>query len=162
MQAAAKPLSDEQNTFILCFLSVMWRKVLMTVCIYCQHNDVSISSNVVLKCLKYDMMAETGICKTLKPYLVKALSDGFLMPGESKKNEDVQRAVKLFKEGYKIISKKQDEMNFIHNYAAEGFDEQSESFKEEISEILDSIPETEDFVDEFSELTIKPNHTCKL
>lgn len=147
-----KEVTLEQQAFILSFLAVIWRRVLITVYIYCDHNCITMSSNVVLKCLKYNVLAPTGIGNTLKPYITKALDVGFLMPEDYKSNIYVERAVKLFGDAYKIIkNNRKDEMKFIHDYAAAAFEKTYKLLKKEI--------EDTQFSDEQIE---QPKHSCKL
>lgn len=146
-------ISQEQHAFILCFLAIIWRRVLITVYLYCNHNGVTMSSNVVLKCLKYNVLAPTGIGNDLRPYLTRALDVGFLMPEEYKNNIYAERAVKLFGDAYKIINNnKGEEMNFIHEYAASSFEKTSKMFRKELIDTNLSDSEIEE----------EPKHSCKL
>lgn len=145
-------ISIEKQAFVLSFLAIIWRRVLITVYIYCQHNSVPISSNVVLKCLKYNILSPTGIGNTLKPYLSKALDVGFLMPEDYRGNVYAERAVKLFNETYTILKRNdRSEMNFVHDYAASAFEKTNQFWKEETEDTI--IP---------PENTNENDHSCKL
>ena len=134
-------ITAEQNAFILSFLAIIWRRVWITSMIYADHNNIAINSNIVLKCLKYNILAETGIGNLIKPFLIKALTSGFLMPKDYENNLYAQRAVKLFGEAYKICKKrdksKEEELKFVHNYASSVFQQIEPFLADNFKESLD-------------------------
>ena len=56
-----------------------------------------------LKSLTYHVYNQNGIYHTLKPYIDKALKDGFLLPIIYKQNKLVEEGVKMFEVAYNII-----------------------------------------------------------
>lgn len=110
--------SDNIKTFILVFMAIIWRRVWITTLIYCKHNNINICKNIVLKSLKFNIFSSAGIGHTLKPYITKALEDGFLMPQYFNQNIYATRAVKLYGPAYKIIKSrsKSEEIKFLKDY----------------------------------------------
>ncbi len=122
-------ISLVNNTFALCFLSVIWRRILITVSIYCQYKKISMNTNIVLKCLKYNILSPTGIGYNFKRYFIKTLKVGFLMPEDYKEEKYVEKAIKLFCPVYHILNKGK-EIEFIQQYSSVGFQKPDEIEKE--------------------------------
>jgi len=112
-------VNDNIKTFLLVFMAIIWRRVWITSLIYSNHNNISLSRGVVLKALKYNIFSPTGIGNTLKPYIIRAVKDGFLMPDFYEKNIYASRAVKLYKSAHEIIKKRNrsEEIKFLKRYA---------------------------------------------
>jgi len=161
-------LQPDRYAFILSFLAVIWRRVWITAQIYSWHNFVDLDDGIVLKCLKYNILAPTGIGNTIKEYLTKALKTGFLMPKDYEKNIYAQRAIKLYSQAYKIASSKDrdSEIKFIHDYASSVFDLKSDLNNN--NECIDTIKDIdkEKTIEEITILNIlgdkNHNHNCKL
>jgi hypothetical protein len=148
--AMSYELSDNIKTFILVFNGIIWRRVWITTVVYCEHNKVSISKNIVLMSLKFNIYANVGIYNTLKPYIRKALGDGFLMPNFYRENLYATRAVNLYKSGYEIVKKRNiyDEIKFLKDCAFKVFDSeniQSNDILEETNDIISSIEKSEKY-----------------
>ena len=129
------------KTFLLTFMTIIWRRVWITTSIFCEHNNIKISSDVVLKCLKFNIFSDAGIGKNIKPYITKAITEGFLMPGFYKKNIYVTRAVKLYKPAYEIVKLKNRniEIEFIKKYSLSVFDTGDINVNEVVAETKDAI-----------------------
>ena len=95
-------MNIEKESFLLCFCAVIWRKVWNDVVIYCNTKSIDITSDIILKCFKCNLLAPCRIVEIVKPFLIRALKNGFLMPQEFKQNKDVELAIRLFGEAYKI------------------------------------------------------------
>ena len=121
--------SDNTRTFVLAFMAIIWRRVWITTAIYCEHNNLNVNKSIVLKALKYNIFSQAGIGNTLKPYIIKALTDGFLMPQFYERNIYANRAIKLYKPAYAVIKKKNRhaEIQFLKNYAFKVFNMDSNS-----------------------------------
>ena len=142
--AAPDEPSDNIKTFILIFMAIIWRRVWITTMIYCDHNKITITKDVVLKALKFNIYSEAGIGNTLKPYIIKALKDGFLMPQDYSKNVYATRAIKLYKSAYNIVRMKDrdEEVKFLKEYAFKVFDINNNitnDITEENKDIINSI-----------------------
>ena len=135
------------KTFILSFMAIIWRRVWITVSIYCEHNKIKITSETCLKCLKFNIFSDAGIGNTLKPYIIKALFDGFLMPKFYRKNIYAERAVKLYKKSYEIskLNDAEKEIEFIKKYALSVFKNNKDKNNEN-----DVINETNDMYNDIS------------
>jgi len=178
MKTGIKPLQEvtkEQNAFILSFLAIIFRRVWITAKIYSLHQNHPIDANMFLKCLKYNVLAETGIGNLLKPFLVKALTEGFLMPNDYKGNVYAERAVKLFGEAYKICTKhnhsKDEELNFIHGYASSALIDMQNALLDNRKEALDLMadvttvpnPSYDNLSDDLENLSLsEKKHHCEL
>ena len=138
--------SDNMKTFIFVFMCIIWRRVWITTAIYCEHNNIDLTKDVVLKALKYNIFSNAGIGNTLRPYIVKALTDGFLMPQFYEKNIYATRAVKLYKPAYSIIkaNNREDELKFLKEYALS-------IFKMEPTMVNDVADETKDALNDITE-----------
>lgn len=129
------------KTFLLAFMAIVWRRVWITTVIYCEHNRLKLSSDVVLKCLKFNIFSEAGIGNTIKPYIIKAFKDGFLMPQFYEKNIYASRAVKLYKKAFEIVKLKNEklETEFIKEYALSIFDTDEKNVTEVAEETNDAV-----------------------
>ncbi len=132
------------KTFILVFMAIIWRRVMITSLIYCDHNKIKINQDVILKSLKYNIFSEAGIGHSLKPYIVKALKDGFLMPRFYTKNIYASRAIKLFIPAYEIVKEgnKFKELLFIKSYALYVADKISTEEKYDVTKDIE-LPTTQ-------------------
>ena len=135
----------EKNTFLLCFLRIIWRRIFCCLVLYCEHNRTPPTSNIVLKCLKYNLLSPTGIVRKIKPYLIKAFTQGFLMPKEFRTNKYVKKSVKMFEEAYKISKlkdneiKNKEEIKFIYSYASRAFSDEEPYIFENEQESIDCM-----------------------
>ena len=129
------------RTFLLTFMAIIWRRVWITTSIFCEHNKIKISSDVVFKCLKFNIFSDAGIGKSIKPYVRKAINEGFLMPGFYKKNIYATRAVKLYKPAYEIakLKNRNAEIEFIKKYTLSVFDTGDKNVNEVVEETKDVI-----------------------
>ena len=109
---------DEKYAFILAWTAVIWKRIWRCAYLYSEHQNIPLNTDVILKCLKYNLLSPTGIVKEILPSLEKALTQGFLMPNEYEKNKYVKNAVKLFGESYKISKNQKGEKEFIKNYSS--------------------------------------------
>lgn len=136
-------LTDNLRTFVLVFMSVIWRRVWITTTIYCEHNGLELNKDIILKCLKYNIMSDTGIGNTLKPYIKVAFKDGFIMPSLYRKNLYATRAIMMYKDAYEIVKKHDPnlETEFIKDYALSIFKLEPKQVSESASEIQDTIKE---------------------
>lgn len=138
MKSLAPNIIDDgsSKTFILSFIAIIWRRVWITSVIYSKHNNINISHIIILKCFKYNIFSDAGIANDIKPYITKALADGFLMPQFYRKNKNATKAINLFSQVYEIVktNDKNKEYEFIRNYALEIFNN-NELSREETQEI---------------------------
>ena len=142
-------LSPVRKTFILTFMAIVWRRVWITASIYADHNKLNLSKDIILKSLKFNVFSPSGIGGTIKPYIKKALIDGFLMPHYSNENIYVARAINMFKPAHDIVmnGSRVDEIKFIKDYAMSVFNIQTEKMNEvsdETKDILNLNVETND------------------
>lgn len=103
------------RTFVLIFTSIIWRRIWVSTYVYSKHNKIKISTNVLLKSLKFNIFSDAGIVHQLKYYIDIALKDGFILPNISRNNKYATIAVNIFKKAYKSI-KKGKEDSFIQKY----------------------------------------------
>lgn len=110
----------ESKTFVLSFMAIIWKKILITSFIYSNHINLKLDPGIVLKVMKYEIYSPIGIYNNIKPYFKKSVEDGFLMPNFYRKNKYSMEAVKMFEESYKIIqtSDRQKEIDFLRNYVS--------------------------------------------
>lgn len=129
------------KTFLLAFMAIIWRRVWITTAIYCEHNKLKLSSDVVLKCLKFNIFSDAGIGNTIKPYVAKAFTDGFMMPQFYEKNIYATRVVKLYKPAYEIakLRDREKDIEFIKKYALSIFDTDDKKVSEVAAETDDVI-----------------------
>ena len=143
VQSDTEPSEKDDNikTFILVFMAIIWRRVWLTAAIYCEHNKLKLSNDIVVVSLKYNIYSNAGIGNVLKPYINKALVDGFLMPKIFKKNIYATRAVKLYKTAYNIIMSKNNkvELLFLKEYALSIFKMDRKSVKDVVEETRDTV-----------------------
>lgn len=154
--------NDNIKTFILVFMAIIWRRVLITSLIYCEHNKVKICKDIILKALKFNIYSPVGITNIIKPYINKALKDGFLMPRDYRKNIYVTRAIKLYKDGYDVIKSnvRLGEIDFLSNYALTIFSTDEADIKlvdEEKKDILEYVGD-----DHLNDIIDERICTCKL
>lgn len=149
-------MNIEKSAFILCFSAIIWKRIFSCLFVYAQHKHIALTTNDLLKCLKYNLLAPTGFVKKLKPYLIKALTNGFLMPGDYKSNRYVKKAIFLFSEAYKVCKymDKKEEIVFIHKYASKIFsnDYVLENDREANDLIKDAIEDNDNKLDKYCEL----------
>lgn len=112
-------LYNEKYAFILAWTAVIWKRILRCAYLYSEHQNIPINNDVILKCLKYNLLSPTGIVQEIMPSLEKALTQGFLMPKEYEKNKYVKSAIKLFGDTYKISKDQKGEKEFIKNYSSQ-------------------------------------------
>lgn len=162
MEFGKSSITRVQNTFIISFIAVIWRRIWVTSLTYCDHNDININHHIVIKSLKYNLLSPTGICNTIKPYLIKALNIGFLMPQDYKDNMYAERAVKLFSEAYEISYDMVKELEFIHEYASYVF-EYDDPFLHNLEESFDAFNDIDGFDTSSTNIThFDGDHKCKL
>lgn len=107
-------MHEEKDAFILAWSVSIWKRIWICAYLYCEHQNVPLSTNIIWKSLKYNLLSPDGITLQILPHLEKALSQGFLMPKEYKNETYVKRAIALFGETFRLIrfddKKKQKEM----------------------------------------------------
>lgn len=153
--AAPDEPSDNIKTFILVFMAIIWRRVWITTLIYSDHNEIKISKDIILKSLKFNIYSTAGIGNTLKPFIVKALKDGFLMPSDYKQNLYATRAIKLYKPAHDVIKMKNrdEEIKFIKEYALKVLNIENKKVNdliEENKDTLDTIDKTNIYSNNFT------------
>jgi hypothetical protein len=133
--------SHNTNALILCFSAIIWKRIFSCLFVYAKYKNIPLSTTDLLKCLKYNLLAPTGLVQKLRPYLLKALTDGFLMPQDSEKDPYVKKAISLFGEAYKVALKedKKQETHFIHKYASNIFSDEDYSIAQNEVEAVDLI-----------------------
>lgn len=133
------------KTFLLVFSAIIWRRVWITAAIYCEHNNMKLDKPTVLKSLKFNVFSEFGIGSVIRPYIVKSLTDGFMMPQFYEQNFYATRAVKLFKPAFEIIkaNDRDKEIKFIQDYSMCIFDINENKAEETANEIRDLVEELE-------------------
>ena len=121
---------EEKNAFILAWKVVIWKKIWSCMQLYCDHNNIPISSNSFLKSLKYNLLSPEGIANEMLPLLKKALTQGFLIPKEYENNDHVKKAISLFGKTYKICNSddKNLEYELISKYIMEDYDKYTEIY----------------------------------
>jgi len=138
----------EKKTFMLCFTAVIWRRIFSSLMVYSEHKNIELCSNNILKCLKYNLLAPTGFVQKLKPYIIKALKNGFLMPKDFDDNIYIKKAIYLYRDAYNISKirddeyRRKEEIEFIHTYSSKIFSE--ENREENILEMSDLLNDTPD------------------
>jgi hypothetical protein len=136
-------LNCEKNAFVLAWSASIWKRIWRCVFLYCDHKNIPITSSIVIKCLKYNVLCPTGIVAQILPFLEKALVQGFLMPKEYEKNEYVKRAIRLFGEAYRIVKDSNSENNekkaFIREFSSTICTDKEQYRREEEKDII-SIP----------------------
>lgn len=116
----------EEEAFLLCFASSFWKRSIRCMYLYCQikheekeenfsfsntnTNEIELvnlnykpNAKLLLKCVKYNLLAPTGAYGKMKEYLEKIYSTGFLLPSEFKEEELVNRAISLFSSAYLFL-----------------------------------------------------------
>jgi hypothetical protein len=150
--------NNEKEAFLLAWTASIWKRIWRCMYLYCNHKNIPVSTAILLKCLKYNLLCPTGIVSQLIPQLEKAFKQGFLMPKEYENNEYVKRAIRLFGEAYRIANitdlekREKEESDFIHNFSSTICTDKEEYIKKEEVEII-SFPHFE----------ISPNtqtHSC--
>jgi len=118
-------IDQEKYSFILAWSASIWKRILNCVDIYSKHQNLDINADIVMKCLKYNILSPTGIAEEMLPSLKLALTQGFLLPKEYEKNKYVKRAVSLFGEAYNISKipdkyiRKKKEKEFIKQHSCD-------------------------------------------
>ena len=139
-------MNIEKYTFILCFLSVLWRRIFLSLIVYSKEKNIDIDLENILKCFKYNLFAPTGFVENLRPYVIKALTKGFLMPNDFSHNIYVKKAIHLFSEAYVICKiedeeyRKKKEKEFIINYCCDVF-KKTEENRQEALDITKNLKE---------------------
>jgi hypothetical protein len=133
--------SHNTNALILCFSAIIWKRIFSCLFVYAKYKKIALSTADLLKCLKYNLLAPTGLVQKLRPYLLKALADGFLMPQDSEKDHYVKKAIFLFGEAYKVAleENKKQETHFIHKYASNIFSDEEYNIAQNEIEAVDLI-----------------------
>ena len=138
-------LNFERRAFVLAWSASIWKRIWRCAFLYCEHQNIAVTSTIILKCLKYNLLCPTGIVAQLLPYLEKAFLQGFLMPREYEKNEYVKRAIRLFGEAYRIVKntnevenkeKEGDKITFMRDYSSTVCTDKEKYRKEEETDIL--------------------------
>lgn len=135
--------SDDIKTFLICFMRIIWGKIWSDSNIYSTYNNISLNYDIVLKTMKYHIFSEGGILiSELKPYIIKAMEDGFLMPKFYKQNNYVESAIQLYKSAYEIVKTKDrdKEIKFIinNNIPANDIDNNKIIDKNNLCTLIDS------------------------
>ena len=122
------------RTFLLSYMAVIWRRVWITGLIYTEHNKLPLNKNILSLSIKYNIFAGTGIVSILKPYIIKSLEDGFMMPRFYEKNYYATRVVKLYKSSYEVAKADNAELEikFIKDYVFKLYDEYNENKTKEM------------------------------
>ena len=132
-------IDKEKNAFILSWSVSIWKRIWASSYLYCKHQNISLTADVVLKCFKYNILSPTGIIHEMLPSLKLALTQGFLMPKEYKNNKYVKRAVSLFGEAYKILKyPDKKKLDFIKEYA---YDIDEKEYKDILNVKCDKLDE---------------------
>ena len=137
MELSQENKEQERYAFILSWTAVIWRRIWRCSNIYSEYFNIPINTDIILKCLKYNLLSPTGIVEEILPSLEKALTQGFLMPKEYEQNKYVKNAIKLFGEAYRIARYEKGEKEFIKNYTSEfndDTDENKDIFREKIQD----------------------------
>lgn len=113
-------LNCEKEAFVLAWSASIWKRIWRCILLYCNHQNISVTSTIMMKCLKYNLLCPTGIVFQMLPYLEKAFLQGFLMPREYEKNEYVRRAIRLFGEAYRIVKLSNDNIEVDNIQKNEG------------------------------------------
>lgn len=90
----------EKETLLLCFTAEVWKQIWLKCRIYSYYKRIDIDINLLWKSFKFNLFSPVGAFFTLRPYLIKGLQQGFLMPGECSK--EAERSVLLFSRIYEI------------------------------------------------------------
>lgn len=148
--------SESVKTFFLVFKAVIWRRVWITTSIYSDHNKLNLKKSTVLKCLKYNIFSPSGIGNTLRPYIKKAVTDGYVMPNMYNKNLYAARAILMFKEALDVVRQNDRnlEIKFISDYAMKIFQIGSK-------EMDDSVREGKEIINSVEEFNIDGDETQK-
>ena len=132
-----------EGAFLISWSAIVLKRIIRCSYLYCDHQKIDLDAKVLLKCLKYNLFAPTGIVYQLVPYLEKALKNGFLMPKEYSDNDCVKKAVRLFGDAYRIsqisdVEMQKKEANIFLIKVLESFSSEANNEKEN-KDIL-SIP----------------------
>ena len=141
----------EKDTFILCFITIIWKRIFISVMLYSEQKQIPESKEILMKCIKYNLLAPTGFLSIIRPYLNKALEQGFLMPKDYQDNSYVKKAIYLFREAYDICKlsrfdeeyRKTKEKEFILEQCCQIFSdlESTEREKQDIRKDIAQFPE---------------------
>ena len=155
-------VDKELEIFLLIFCAIIWERSIKCTNLYCKIKSERTRIDVLFKCLKYNMMAPTGLLSTMRPFLAKIYKNGFLLPSEYKHNKYVEKSIKLYREGYEHLKYWPEyEVNynkFIYNYINKEIQEvkiqeevriKEEKEIEEIEEIeIEELEEVEKEIEE--------------
>ena len=113
-------LSLDAKAFILSFMAIVWKRILITTSIYRKHTKNKNTKEIIIKVMKYEIYSDSGIYNNIKPYLGKAIEDGFLMPQFYKQNIYANESVKLFEKSYEIVREndRAKEISFLKKYSS--------------------------------------------
>jgi hypothetical protein len=150
----------EKNTFILCFIAIIWKRIFISVMLYSEKREIPENKSILMKCIKYNLLAPTGILNILRPYLDKALEQGFLMPSEYQDNLYVKKAINFFREAYDICKitdenyRRSKEKEFIMEECSKIFSEfeATEKEKKDIIKDISLFPEVKQSFVELADL----------
>lgn len=133
--------TKEQKAFILSFMAVIWRRNFLTALYYCEHHKTKLNAEIIMKCLKYNVLSQTGIGNQLKFYLLKAFKYNILMPNDYKGNPYVESAVHIFGEAWKAVlsGNKEEETKLIHNYSRTVFMDTEPYVSKNKKEVFDMV-----------------------
>ena len=115
------------RSFVNAFIAVIWRRNWITIIMYSKHNDCNISSDLIRKCLQYNVFDETGIGNLLKPYFKYSAFSGLLDLDSLNIDNDIlkdelERILQIFPESYRIeINDSDESLNFIMDYGRSVF-----------------------------------------
>jgi hypothetical protein len=119
---------EEKKAFVLAWKIIIWKKIWYCMQLYCDHNNITISTNSFLKSLKYNLLSPEGIANQMLPLLKKALNQGFLMPNEYKDNEYVKKAISLFGETFKLSKSGDSEYKLMSLHISEDYEKYKEIY----------------------------------
>jgi hypothetical protein len=142
------------KTFMLCFMSVIWRRVLVNSLVYAVHNNTKLEKNIIVKCIKYNLFSDSGIGIVMKPYIKRSIENGYIMPNVFNRNIYVHRSIMLYKEALNIVKhdNRDIEIKFISNYALSIFDDiNKKELEQEKKDIVDAVLDYTIFEDEKDE-----------
>lgn len=120
------------RTFVNAFLAVLWRENWITVILYSQHSSLPLDSDVIRKCLQYNVFDPTGFGNIIKPYFKQAALTGKLYPEECIGKPYLERVLDIFQKSYMVeIDNPDNSINFIMEYGKTVFtDDQTLLVKE--------------------------------
>ncbi len=131
-----------EGAFLISWSAIVLKRIVRCSYLYCEHQKIDLDAKVLLKSLKYNLFAPTGIVFQLIPYLEKALKNGFLMPKEYSDNDAVKKAVRLFGDAYRIsqISDIENQKKEANTFLIKVLETFKESDNEKENKEILSIP----------------------